>query len=234
MTPRQSACLAGAAYAIFDPVPLLAEEGRVDQVELLEIEPGAIELEVQFVAAHEENARALNITVERGLAPWLQLGAEIEFESEGGQPLSVESIAPQAKIRIVDPASAPIGLGLQASLAIDADGAGSGGELILIAEHLGQDYVLAGNLSLQTQPGDWSQRSISYAARGDWKVLDPVDAGLEIGGTLSGEGQASHFVGPVLGYSLRDDGPVLELGIFAPLTDRAPGWQARVELDWEF
>lgn len=215
-------------------VPALAEEGRVDQVEALEIEAETLELEMQFVATGDEDARLLNTTIEYGLSDWIQIGFEIEAQSEDGEALIVESIAPQAKIIFIDPSSAQVGIGLQASAEIDTHGEGIGTEVFLIAEHRRPDYAMVGNLVFQTEPGNFGEVSLSYAARGDRRLSQWVAIGLELGGGIAGEGRSSHFAGPVLGLFLAEEGPAVELGVFAPLTEAAPGWQMRLEIDLEF
>ena len=55
---RLALCLSAASVSLL-PAPLRAEEGRVDQVEGLEIEAETAELELQFVLAEEEEAESL-------------------------------------------------------------------------------------------------------------------------------------------------------------------------------
>ena len=175
---RLALCLSAASVSLL-PAPLRAEEGRVDQVEGLEIEAETAELELQFVLAEEEDARLLIGTFEYGFSDWLQLGVEIESESEDGEALRVESIAPQAKIMFTDPGSAPVGLGLQAGAVIDTGGDGIGGEFAFIAEHRREDFTVIANLIAEAEPGDWSEGSLAYAARGDWELGETIGARVE-------------------------------------------------------
>ena len=234
---RISAIPAFAALLLAAPAPALAEGGLVDQVEWLEVEEGEAEFEIQSVYADAEDGHALllNTTFAFGLSDRFQLGIELESERDDtGEALTLESINLQFKWIPLDPEDSAIGLGLQSSAAIDPDSGKIGSETFFIAESHPGAYDLAANLVLETEPGDWSEAETSYALRADHGLAGGIAIGIEAGGALSGEASGSHFLGPVLTVPLGEEGPALEFGVFAPLSEDAPDIQFRLEADFEF
>lgn len=218
------------------PVPAHAEGGLVDQVERLEGEAGATELQAHYIQAWGPGPTraAVNMTLEHGLSDNLQIGVEIEGERMGAESLSVESLSYQLKWTLLDPAAAPLGFGIQPSLELDPQTGHWGSETVFIAEALVGQIDLAANLVLAAEPGNWNDISTTWALRGDHSVNERVILGLEAGGALSGEEAGSHFIGPVLLSRLGEDGPAFEAGLFAPLTRDAPDIQFRLATEWEF
>ncbi len=226
-----------ALAALLAPVPAAAEGGLVDQVERLEIEAGEFETEGQLIYAEEndEETLLLGTTFEYGLTDNFQLGVEFEAEREAGEALILETIGFQFKWAVIDPEDAGIGIGIQSALTLDPASGELGSETFLIAESRLRSVDAAANLVIETEPGDFSEASSAYAVRLDRELSDRFALGIEAGGALSGEGEGSHFVGPVATAALGDsDGAAAELGVFAPLSEEAPGLQIRLEIDLAF
>jgi len=222
-----------------------ADEGVVDQAEGLDIEQGAIELELQtiYIPASNGDADVWKIapTLEYGLSSSLGIGVEIEFEKESGESLIFEELGLLAKWVALSPEEAPLGLGLQSALIIDRHG-GIGTETYAIAEITRAGTGLTANLIYATEPGDWSEDSLSYVLRGDQAFSERFSLGAEAGGELSGAAKGRHWIGPVVTFAPgREDDtseggplPAIEFALFAPLTRATPDVQFRLELDWEF
>jgi len=223
------------------PLSSIAEPGRVDQLEFLDVEKGEAELESQTVWASEtDDAEAgimTGLTFEYGLSGRLALGMEAEFERPNGDAISFETFSIQAKWVAVDAESAPLGLGIQFSLALDPETGDVGSETFLIAAAQRELWRAAGNIVIEAEPGDWSSPSVGYALRADKQLTGNVWAGLEAGGGLYGEGEGSSWLGPVviLGTAGVSHGlPGIELSAFTGLTQQTPDFQTRIELSWEF
>lgn len=223
------------------PLSAIAEPGRVDQLEFLNIEEGEAELESQTVwASKTEDSEAgfmTGLTFEYGFSGRLAIGMEAEFERPNGDAISLETFSIQAKWVAVDAESAPLGLGIQFSSAVDPETGDIGSETFLIAAVQREMWRAAGNLVIETEPGDWSSPSVGYAVRADNQLSGNVWAGLEAGGGLHGEGKGSYWLGPVfiLGTAGVSHGlPGIELSAFAGLTQQTPDFQTRIELSWEF
>ena len=241
---RIFAAIAALSVATVTPVAS-AGEGRVDQAEKLEVEPGATEIELQniYVPASEgdESAWKLAPTFEYGLSDRLGIGLELEFEKEGKGTLLFTELGFQAKWVAIDPEDAPLGLGIQTSLVLDRQGE-LGSETYLIAEAFAGETDLTANLVYATAPGHWSEDGFSYVLRADQPLGKRLLLGAEAGGELSGEAKGRHWIGPV--FTLLPDSkgedreggmlPALEFGVFAPLSAVTPDVQFRLELDWEF
>ena len=222
------------------PLSAIAEPGRVDQLEFLDIEEGEAELESQTVWASEtEDSEAgfmTGLTLEYGLSGRLAVGVEAEFGRPNGDVISLETFSIQAKWVAVDAESAPLGLGIQFSLAVDPETGDIGSETFLIAAAQREMWRAAGNLVIEAEPGDWSSPSVGFAVRADKQLSGNVWAGLEAGGGLYGEGKGSYWLGPVfvLGTAGMSHGlPGIELSAFAGLTQQTPDFQTRIELSWE-
>lgn len=215
--------------------PATAEEGRVDQLERLDIEAGAFEVELQSIFAREngEEAFIANGTAEYAVSDSLQFGVEVESESEDGSAQHVESVGLQLKWALTDPEESVVGLGIQTALVIDADSGDLGTETFLIAHKRSGPWDGALDLVLATEPGQFEDTTLSYAARLDGIVSEAVTIGIEAGGELDGEVAGSHFLGPVVTFEM-GEAIAVELGAFAPLSEEAPGFQARLEVDLEF
>ncbi|MEH6663014.1 MAG: hypothetical protein V7679_15315 [Parasphingorhabdus sp.] len=239
MILRSNLCAASTAALLLCSCPAVAGEGRVDQAEGLEIEKAAFEIEFQTIfvpeSVGEEGEWKFAPTVEYGLSDRLSVGLEVEFEKEAGEALALSEVGVQAKLALISPENAPVGIGFQTSLIFDRSG-DIGFETYLIAEHDGDKINLIGNLIISGEPGDWSELSTSYVGRLDHALGDNFSLGLESGGELSGEAKGRHWLGPVFSASSEEGGlvPSLEFSAFAPLTGKTPDVQFRLELDWEF
>ncbi|MCJ1962157.1 hypothetical protein [Novosphingobium mangrovi (ex Hu et al. 2023)] len=231
---------AGAALALGAAIctcmPAYAENGQVDQVERLDAEPGETEIENQLILVRraDPHGELLKTTFEHAVSERMQLGIEFSSQRVQGTGLELTTIGLQATWTLLDPEEAPVGLGIQPSLEIDSTSGALGSETFFIAEVREGPFDIAANAILSTEPGAWDDVGLFWALRADRDLGGRVLLGLEAGGSLIGEGAGSHFAGPVLVVGLGEDGPALELGLFAPLTDRAPGFQLRFETDWEF
>ncbi|WP_123906291.1 hypothetical protein [Sphingorhabdus sp. YGSMI21] len=239
MTRRSNLSAAMASVLLLCASPALAGEGRVDQAEGLEIEADALEIEFQTIFVPAGNGAKgewkFAPTIEYGLSDALSVGLEFEFEKESGEPALLTEIGVQAKLALISPEDAPVGLGFQSSLIFDRS-ADVGFETYIIAEHDGEKIDVIGNLVISAEPGDWSELSASYVGRLDHAIDDRYALGLESGGELSGETKGRHWLGPVFSMSPKEGGlvPAVEFSIFAPLTGKTPDVQMKLELDWEF
>lgn len=228
-----------ALVLLLSPYPAFAGEGRVDQAEGLEIENDVFELEFQTVFVPESNGEEgewkFAPTIEYGVNDALSVGLEIEFEKEAGEALQFSEVGVQAKLVVISPENAVVGLGFQSAVIFDRS-SDIGFETYFIAEHKSDKIGVIANLVLSAEPGDWSELSTSYVGRFDHAIGDDFSLGLEAGGEISGEAKGRHWLGPVLSATGEDDSlvPAIELSIFAPLTRRTPDIQFRLELDWEF
>jgi hypothetical protein len=232
--------LSGLAFAfLFQSVPVIAGEGRVDQVEGLEIERGAVELEFQSIFVpgvdEEDGEWKLAPTIEYGVSDVLSIGLEFKFKKETGEALQWSERAVQGKLALVSAEQALLGLGVQSSMVFDRSGA-VGFETYFIAEHRHNKADFVANLVLATGPGDWSEISTSYIGRFNHAIGDSFALGLESGGELSGDARGRHWVGPVLSIASGEGSliPAFELAVLAPLTRETPDVQFRLEFDWEF
>jgi hypothetical protein len=219
--------------------PATAEGGRVDQLEFLDIEAGESEAEIQYIFADAGPGtdHALGLTLEFGVNDRLELGVEIGGEKEAGEAFAIEELVFQAKWAAIEPRERTLGLGIQGGLVLATDSGEVGAEMIAIIQHgLGEDAAVAANLTVEAEPGDWSDRAVSYGVRLNKSLSEQLELGLESGGTLDGDGRGSHFIGPVLAFATGegDGSPTIELSAFAPLSREAPGFQARVEIDFAF
>ncbi|AMO72717.1 hypothetical protein [Sphingorhabdus sp. M41] len=228
-----------AFVLLLSPYPAFAGEGRVDQAEGLEIEKDAFELEFQTIFVPESNGEEgewkIAPTIEYGVSEALSVGLEIEFEKEAGEALQLSEVGVQAKLVVISPENAAVGLGIQSAVIFDRS-SDVGFETYFIAEHKSDQIDVIANLVLSAEPGDWSELSTSYVGRFDHAIGNHFSLGLEAGGEISGEAKGRHWLGPVLSAAGEEGSPIpaFELSIFAPLTHRTPDIQFRLELDWEF
>ncbi|MEZ5655723.1 MAG: hypothetical protein R3E04_07535 [Sphingobium sp.] len=220
--------------------PLHAGEGHVDQAEKLDVERGAIEMELQTVWAKArqdgENNWAIVPTVGYGVTDTLALGVQVEFEREGRDALAFSTLGLQAKWALLNGDDAPIGIGMQPAIVIDRAGR-IGSETYFIAEMQREQTDLVANLIYSTEPGHWGEDALAYVLRADREIGEALAFGLETGGDLSGESAGAHWIGPVMTVSPGDDGgalPAFELSLFGPLSAKAPAIQIRLEMDWDF
>lgn len=221
------------AGALVCPTAIRAEEGRIDQVERLEIEAGETELEAQIIRTWREDGWVANLTFEHGLKDGLQLGVEIESETREDGVLAVEAVEGQVKFTALDPRDAVVGLGAQIALVLDLDTGGLGYETRFIAEHQAESWSLTANIVAEAEPNEWSNPEFTYAARWDVDLAADFRGGVEVGGGLSGEGKGSHAFGPVVEVQPFEGGPAFEVALFLPLTEETPDLQFRLEIDLE-
>lgn len=235
--PSLTVAAALAAAMVLSPGVARAEAGLVDQVETLEFERGELEAEGQFVHARRdgEDTLLMGATLEYAVSDSIQFGLEVEGERETDETFSVEGLGLQIKWIALDPAEYPLGLGIQSAAVLDPSSGAIGTETFFIAESRAGEFDLAANLVVNTDPDDFSDISVSYAARTDRELSARVSLGIEAGGALSGEGQGSHFLGPVIALGLAEENEAeIELGVFLPLSEEAPDLQLRLELDFAF
>lgn len=225
---------------IFISRPASADPGVVDQVERLEISKGEIELELQSVLVPSQSRYSASygggVTVEFGVSGEFGLGSEVEYEVADGDA-EIEEVALQAKWIAVDPETADFGLGVQIGAGYDIEDARFAVEATAIVEVQRPNWIATANVILRALPGERDGEELSYAARADRRLGDDVLIGVEAGGALMSNDPRGHWIGPVLSYSANENMsgvPHIDIGVFTGLNRNSPGFQARVELDWEF
>lgn len=227
--------LLAVAALLVPPGSAHAEELLADQVERLDIEQGEFEIEAQATIVASDADRAgehvSSLTLEYGLSDSLLLGVELTFERETGEAMRLDTVGPQLKWMALDPDRAPVGFGVQSAVLFDAHTGEVGSETSVIAEMRRGRFGIAANLTFETEPGDWNEQTFAYAARADWRASHWLDLGVEAGGSLSGEAKGFHWLGPVATVRTGRGGPDLEVSLFAPLGDKAPGLQVRAALN---
>lgn len=224
-----------AATLLSAPLPALAEEGTVGELVRLESEAGVFQAEtrVVYINLPTDDEWGWNAALGYGLSDSVQLRAEVATSGTGFDR-SVEAVIASVRWVILDPESGPIGFGIQPGLAIDTHTGDIGSETFIVMQGKAGALDLIGNLLVGSEAGDWDAWGTSYAARAQTALSDSFTLGGEVAGTLSGDGKGAHFAGPTFALALGEDGPVLEGGLFAPLSSEAPDFQARIAIEAEF
>lgn len=225
------------ACALASPACAQAEGARVDQVEWLEIEADTTEAESQTIWDNgEEEGLKTGLTLERGLSERLSLGVELEWDRRDSGALALDEISLQAKLALIERAARGWGAGVQPALVIDRRSGAVGSETFFILETAARGWALAGNVIVNSEPGDWNDWQSGYALRAQRQISDALLLGIESGGTIAGFDRPGHWLGPVLALSPGGEGKGLaaELSAFAGLAPDTPDVQLRLALRWGF
>jgi hypothetical protein len=220
--------------------PAVAEPATVDQVELLDVEAGEAELELQWIAIPAQDGAGSSLgaglTAEFAVSDRVALGIEIGAARAGGDT-EVEEVSAQIKWVAVAPDEANIGLGLQAAVGYSLEEEAVETELNLIAEAQRGPLGFTANLIFTALPGAGEPVDVRYGLRVDRATSGPVALALEAGGVIAAEGVRGHWIGPALELAPfgEDEGaPSLDFSWFAGLGRDAPDHQLRLEIDWAF
>lgn len=233
-TPSLLAAAISAAM-LTASLPASAEEGTVGELVRLESETGVFQAEtrVVYIDLPGDDEFGWNAALGYGLSDTLQLRAEIATSGTGFDR-SVDAVIASVRWIILGQDGGPISFGIQPGLAIDTHNGNIGSETFIVLQGEAGAFDLIGNLLVGSEAGDWDAWGTSYAARAQTAISNRFTLGAEIAGTLSGDGKGAHFAGPTFALALGEDGPVLEGGLFAPLSSEAPDFQARIAIEAEF
>ena len=218
--------------------PAAAQTGIVDQVEALGAETGETSVEIQTVWVPRQNGEdaylAGAITIDHALRPWAVVGTELSYDADGR--LSLDEILAQIKLTAIDPADAPVGLGVQIAAGYSIGEDDLAVEAIFIAAVERETWSGAANLEIEARDGGLTRYDVRYAVRVDYALATHWAIGIETGGELASEAARGHWVGPVLTVAGDDGGllPELELSAFSGLNRASPDMQLRIELEWGF
>jgi hypothetical protein len=218
--------------------PALAEPALVDQVERLDTEPGAFEVEWQSIFADrtdDEERTAIHIlSGEYGLTDRISLGFELGAEDEDGEAIEAEYLLMQAKFIALDPRQSPVGFGVQASIGPSLNGGEAEAELELLGETRLGALVFAADIAIEAELDALDDAATRYAVRSDWTHHWGV-LGLEAGGDIDPaiDEEARAWIGPLVAFEA-SEAFVVELSYLRGLNDETPDDQVRLQLGAAF
>jgi hypothetical protein len=218
--------------------PAFAEPALVDQVERLDVERGAAELEWQSIFAgstDEEESVALHIfSGEYAFTDRFSLGLELGAEDEDGEEFEAEYLLLQAKFVALDPSESPVLFGAQASIGPSLNGGEGEAELEILGETRIGELVFAADIAIEAELDALDDAATRYAVRSDWRQDWGVIA-VEAGGDLvsATDEEPRHWIGPVVGFQATQS-LVVELSYLRGLNDETPGDQMRLQLGAAF
>lgn len=230
--------LCASAFASLLPYPAFAEPALVDQVERLDVQGGATELEWQTAYGsatdHEESTLHHIFSGEHAFTDRISLGFEIGAETPNNQAFSADYLFLQAKVVALDPDDEAIGLGLQASFGPSLEGGEGEAELEILSETRVGAIILAADIAIEAELNAIDVITTRYALRADWRRGWGV-IGLEAGGDLNPalDEAPRHWFGPLVAFAPTET-LLIELSYLRGLNKHTPGDQFRLQIGRAF
>ena len=173
--------------------------------ELEQLEPGRHELQFEYQSlvrmTDGDAGDTHSLSVAYGVSDRLALGLELQGERVGAT-FAVDTLDLSALYHFAALNEGSLKLGMKVSAGLNRHGQLAQAEVRLIAEQIGSEWWLQGNIIAEHERANGSRNfTLAYIANASHNLVSNIWLGVEVSGSMSGlagtaEGERGHFIGP--------------------------------------